>query len=185
MSLNERLSINGAPISSEALESLLSRHAPKVDAVQRTEGGALTHFEVLTALAYQHFQEENVDAVVIETGLGGARDATNVLPTERLQAAIITAVGMDHAGALGEPHGELYFKFSRREYSLQGLGGGVSYGPLFSSAGGTIESIAAAKAGIMKPGKPVVLARQPEPAAEAVLLRHGRQRLGCHTNSCS
>ncbi len=68
-----------------------------------------------------------VDAAVVEVGLGGTRDATNVLPAAGLAAAVITAVGRDHAAALG----------------------------------GTIEAIAAAKAGIMQPGRPVVLGRQP------------------------
>lgn len=80
-----------------------------------------------------------VDAAVVEVGLGGTRDATNVLPAAGLAAAVITAVGRDHAAALG----------------------------------GTIEAIAAAKAGIMQAGRPVVLGRQPEAAAEAVLLRRG------------
>lgn len=80
-----------------------------------------------------------VDAAVVEVGLGGTRDATNVLPAAGLAAAVITAVGRDHAAALG----------------------------------GTIEAIAAAKAGIMQPGRPVVLGRQPEAAAETVLLRRG------------
>jgi folylpolyglutamate synthase/dihydropteroate synthase len=80
-----------------------------------------------------------VDAVVVEVGLGGARDATNVLPAASLAAAVVTAVGHDHAAALG----------------------------------GGIEAITAAKAGIMQAGRPVVLARQPEAAAAAVLLRRG------------
>jgi len=85
-----------------------------------------------------------VDAAVIEVGLGGVRDATNVLPPSSLAAAVVTAVGHDHAAALG----------------------------------GSIESIAAAKAGILQPGRPAVLGRQPEAAAEAVLLRRGAQGSG-------
>ena len=116
----------------------MARHGTVVGAAHAAS--PLTHFEILTALAYKHFAEEAVDVAVIETGLGGARDATNVLPAEGLRAAVLTAVGTDHAAALG----------------------------------GEIEHIAAAKAGIMKEGRPVVLARQPEPAAEAVLLHQGR-----------
>lgn len=80
-----------------------------------------------------------VDAAVVEVGLGGARDATNVLPPANLAAAVITAVGHDHAAALG----------------------------------GGIQQIAAAKAGIMQEGRPVVLAAQAEAAAERVLLERG------------
>lgn len=76
---------------------------------------------------------------MIEVGLGGVRDATNVLQPSILAAAVVTAVGHDHAAALG----------------------------------GTIEQIAAAKAGIMQAGRPAVLGRQPEAAAKAVLLARG------------
>ena len=77
---------------------------------------------------------------MIEVGLGGVRDATNVLPAAGLATAVIAAVGHDHAAALG----------------------------------GGIEQIAAAKAGIMQAGRPVVVARQPEAAAERVLLQRGK-----------
>ncbi len=76
---------------------------------------------------------------MVEVGLGGVRDATNVLPAANLATAVIAAVGHDHAAALG----------------------------------GGIEQIAAAKAGILQAGRPAVLARQPEAAAEQVLLRRG------------
>jgi hypothetical protein len=103
VSLHERICIDDAPIPSEALDALVARHAPAVEAAQREAGGALSHFEVLTALAFKHFQEEAVEVAVIEAGLGGARDATNVLPAEGLRVAVVTAVGMDHADALGAP----------------------------------------------------------------------------------
>eukprot|EP00887_Chlorella_sp_A99_P008060 scaffold12.g8060.t1 len=141
---NERLAIDGAPIPDAALDDLVARHAPAVEAAQRTEDGALSHFEVATALAFAHFAERAVDVAVVEVGLGGVRDATNVLPPGGLLAAVLTAVGSDHAAALG----------------------------------GGIEQIAAAKAGIMKAGRPAVVARQPEPEAERVLLRKGTE-LGC------
>ena len=92
-----------------------------------------------------------VDAAVVEVGLGGVRDATNVLPAASLATAVIAAVGHDHAAALG----------------------------------GSIESIAAAKAGIMQAGRPVVLARQPDAAAEAVLLQRGEQLLLCSCCCCA
>ncbi|PSC74504.1 dihydrofolate synthetase [Micractinium conductrix] len=144
-SLHERLAVGGAPIAPAELDALVARHAGAVEAAaQRDGGGALSHFEILTALAYKLFQEQQVDAAVIEVGLGGVRDATNVLPPASLAAAVITAVGHDHAAALG----------------------------------GSIKAIAAAKAGIMQAGRPVVLGRQPEAAAQAVLLRRA-QELGC------
>ncbi|KAL4858271.1 Dihydrofolate synthetase [Chlorella vulgaris] len=143
-SFNERIAVGGSPISAAALDALVAAHGDTVEAAHSREAGALSHFEIVTALAFKHFQEQQVDAAVIEVGLGGARDATNVLPSASLAAAVITAVGQDHAAALG----------------------------------GSVQAIAAAKAGIMQAGRPVVVARQPEPAAEAVLLQRAEE-LGC------
>lgn len=137
--LNERIAVGGSPISDGALDTLAAQHAGAVEAAQAREGGALSHFEILTALAFKHFEQAGVDAAVIETGLGGARDATNVLPAASLAAAVVTAVGNDHAAALG----------------------------------GSLEAIAAAKAGILHAGRPAVLGRQPEAAAAAVLRQRG------------
>lgn len=101
-SLHERIALNGLPISPPSLQRLIASHAPLMELHQQQEGGALTHFEVLTALAFKHFQEEGAQVVVVETGLGGVRDATNVLPAEGLAAAVVTAVDADHVEALGE-----------------------------------------------------------------------------------
>ncbi|KAL4430613.1 hypothetical protein ABPG77_005853 [Micractinium sp. CCAP 211/92] len=143
-SIHERIAVGGAPIPPAELDDLVARHAGAIEAAALRESGALSHFEIVTALAYKRFQERQVDAAVVEVGLGGTRDATNVLPAAGLAATVITAVGRDHAAALG----------------------------------GTIEAIAAAKAGIMQADRPVVLGRQPEAAAETVLLRRAAE-LGC------
>lgn len=59
-SFNERIAVNGWPISTAALNDLVKRHRPAIEAVHREEGEALTHFEVTTALAYTHFTEQEV-----------------------------------------------------------------------------------------------------------------------------
>lgn len=100
--LHERITVNGASIPEEVLEGLVERYGSAVQAQQTQQGGKLTHFEVLTALALKHFQEESVDVAVVETGLGGVRDATNVFGEGNLVAAVITALGNDHAAALGK-----------------------------------------------------------------------------------
>lgn len=94
--------MNGQNIPEQALHSLISRHLATINARHVAEGKTLSHFEVLTALAYKYFEEEDVDVAVIETGLGGARDATNVLPPSCLLGSVITPIGLDHAAALGE-----------------------------------------------------------------------------------
>lgn len=137
--LHERISINGAPIPPSAFDDLISRHKHTIESEQQKQQGRLSHFEILTALAFKHFQEENVDIAVVETGLGGVRDATNVLSDNTLKAAVVTAVGMDHAAALG----------------------------------GSMESIARAKAGIFKSGKPAIMAAQPHKEAYQVVHTQG------------
>lgn len=79
----------------EAFDRLAAAHAPTMAAVNAAEpaGAKLSHFEAVTALAFRHFADEQVDVSVIETGMGGITDATNVIPTEALQLAVITPIG--------------------------------------------------------------------------------------------
>ncbi|URE42165.1 Mur ligase middle domain [Musa troglodytarum] len=86
-------------------------------------GNPHKQFKVFTALAYLLFSEERVDIAVIEAGLGGARDATNVICSTELAASVITSIGEEHLAALG----------------------------------GSLESIAMAKSGIIKHGCPVFI----------------------------
>jgi len=95
-------------------------------------------FEFMTAMAFLRFQRERVDVAVIETGLGGRLDATNVVEPE---LSVITSIGHDHMEFLGD----------------------------------TLELIAAEKAGIIKPGRPVVIGRLPR-EAEAVIRRIAHER---------
>lgn len=97
---NERINVSGEPISDEALGELL----PAVEnaaaaAAARTGERDVTFFEFTTALAFEHFRRRKVQVAVVETGMGGRLDATNVL--EPLLCAI-TSIGLDHAEHLGE-----------------------------------------------------------------------------------
>ena len=122
----ERIRVNGEMIPESrvirGVELLREASAPDL---------APTFFEFTTALAFHYFAECQVDVVVLEVGLGGRFDATNVV--EPLAAAI-TTIGLDH---------EIYL-------------------------GSTIEAIAMEKAGIIKPGVPVVLGRIGEPACRVI-----------------
>ncbi len=129
----ERIRINGQEISS-------ARFAAAVDAVHRAVEGLLaageldmhtTYFETVTAMALMVFAEEKVDWVVLEVGLGGRLDATNVVDPE---LCVITPIDFDHESFLGR----------------------------------SLEAIAGEKAGILKPGRPAVFARQ-RPEAERTL----------------
>jgi dihydrofolate synthase/folylpolyglutamate synthase len=120
----ERFRMNGSDISDTDLGPLLDRVLPL--------GGDATFFEISTALAFCWFQQRKADVVVLETGLGGRLDATNIV-TPRV--AVITAIGMDH---------------------MQFLGNGLT-------------EIAREKAGIIKPGVPLVTFRQAPPILETLL----------------
>ncbi|HWE41871.1 MAG TPA: folylpolyglutamate synthase/dihydrofolate synthase family protein [Gemmatimonadaceae bacterium] len=89
----ERILIDGVAISEDEVTGWLRDHDALV-----AELGA-TFFEATTALALDHFARENVDVAVIETGLGGRLDATNVLP--RPIATVVTSIGLDHTDLLG------------------------------------------------------------------------------------
>lgn len=123
--IEERFSIDGQSCTAEELVSLVEQLRPVVaamDAQAAADGdpqGGPTYFECTTAIALLHFANRKVDAAVLEVGLGGRLDATNVcLPI----VSVITSIGFDHMQQLGH----------------------------------TLAAIAAEKAGIIKPGVPVV-----------------------------
>lgn len=103
-----------------------------------------TFFEFVTAMAFLEFREQRVDVAVIETGLGGRLDATNVV---RPAVCVITSIGFDHEAILGN----------------------------------TLDAIAREKAGIIKPGAPVVIGLLPSEAEKAI--REVAERQGCELRS--
>ncbi len=89
----ERITVDGTPISEEAVLEFLQRWIPEAEKI-----GA-TFFELTTAMAFDWFVKQRVDIAVIETGLGGRLDSTNVL-TPRV--ATVTSIGLDHTDLLGD-----------------------------------------------------------------------------------
>lgn len=97
---NERIRIDGRLISNEDLVTLVDRLKPEVEAVnQKATYGRLTTFELTTALGFFYFAQKGVDFQVIEVGLGGRLDATNVV---RPEVCIITSISFDHMEVLGD-----------------------------------------------------------------------------------
>lgn len=92
---HERIRINGEDIRDEDLGAVMDRVRPAAEAMEEHP----TEFELITAAAFLHFQRRRCDVVVLETGLGGALDASNVIPTPEL--TVLTAMGIDHAAILG------------------------------------------------------------------------------------
>lgn len=94
LSVRERISVDGRDISEAEFARFLSR-ALAVDKRKR-----LTYFELLTSIAFQHFADKNCAVMILETGLGGRLDATNVVPSPL--AAIVTSIDYDHQAYLGD-----------------------------------------------------------------------------------
>ncbi|MBS4208941.1 folylpolyglutamate synthase/dihydrofolate synthase family protein [Bacillus sp. FJAT-50079] len=96
---NERISINGVPISDEEIVQLVNAIKPLADELEKTDYGAPTEFEVITAMAIYYFGEVRpLDFAIFEVGLGGRFDSTNVIQP---LLSIITNIGMDHVQILG------------------------------------------------------------------------------------
>ena len=133
VTVRERIRINGEKVTPPQLTPLTERLRQAVVALDGREGlRRPTFFEVYTALAFMAFAEAAVEVAVIETGLGGRLDATNLITP---MVTVITSIDLDHTEVLGE----------------------------------TLAEIAREKAGIIKPGVPLVSARQ-TPEVHTILL---------------
>ncbi|WP_342525217.1 folylpolyglutamate synthase/dihydrofolate synthase family protein [Chryseomicrobium sp. FSL W7-1435] len=115
--VNERIRINEVQIPDDKLLDYLNQVLEIVE--NKYDGKYPTFFGIITIVAYLHFAEQQVDVALIETGIGGLRDSTNVITP---LVSVITTVSYDHTDVLGD----------------------------------TIQEIASEKAGIIKPGVPVV-----------------------------
>lgn len=101
----ERMTINGVYITEEEVYDLLERMKPAIKKVANTAGCQHpTFFEVVTAMAFLYFYENNVDFAVMEVGLGGRLDATNVCQP---LISVITHIDFDHTDRLGNSLGEI------------------------------------------------------------------------------
>ncbi len=129
----ERIQVNNQQIPQNDLVTLLEEIKPHAAQIPR-----ITTFELTTALGFLYFARQKVDVAVVEVGLGGRLDATNVVDPS---VAIISSLSLDHMAVLGD----------------------------------TLAKIAVEKAGIFKPGRPVVLAPQREDA-QRVIERIAKER---------
>ena len=98
--INERIAVNGSPIDDEAFISVLER----LSDAEAVSGIALTRFELLTVAALLHFSDEGIDVAVLEVGMGGTWDSTNVINSD---VAVLTNVDLDHTAVLGTTVGEI------------------------------------------------------------------------------
>ena len=135
--INERFFLDGRPVDDETLERVASIVNRTIEQSNNPTIQDLTFFEALTAVAFELYAESCIDYAILECGLGGRLDATNVCEPK---LCVITKIGLDHCDWLGD----------------------------------TVEKIAAEKAGIIKPGVPVVLGRN-ELSVRAVVEARARE----------
>ncbi len=140
-SIEERFAVNGLSCSADELVDLVDRLRPVVLAMDQEEDSSLspTYFEITTALALMYFAQRKVDVAILEVGLGGRLDSTNVCQPA---ATVITSISFDHTKQLGN----------------------------------TLGQIAAEKAGIIKPGVPVLcgpLEEEPRQVIAEIAQQHG------------
>jgi dihydrofolate synthase/folylpolyglutamate synthase len=102
---NERIAKNGVAISDSELVALVEKIKPLVAQLDQEEAVAgITEFEVLTAMAFDYYVQQEVDIAIIEVGLGGLLDSTNVVSP---MLTAITTIGMDHTDILGDTLSEI------------------------------------------------------------------------------
>ncbi|MEA2011351.1 MAG: folylpolyglutamate synthase/dihydrofolate synthase family protein [Actinomycetota bacterium] len=131
--LEERFSIDGAPITPEVLIQAVSDIAWFVEEYERRSGTGITYFEVTAALAFSLFAEVALDVAIIEVGMGGRWDATNVVDAA---VAVVTGIALDHVEYLGETVTEI----ATEKAAIVGRGGIAVTGPLPPAAEGAITA---------------------------------------------
>lgn len=136
---HERIRLGGCDISDADLEQFTARVLAAADEMVAEGHDSPTEFEVVTAIAFLYFREKGAEITVLEVGLGGRGDSTNVI--EKPLACVITSISYDHMDRLGN----------------------------------TLAEIASEKAGIIKPGVPVV-ANVPKREAAAVIAKTAYDR---------
>ena len=104
-SYRERIQVNEVFIEREPLARLTTRIKEVIDKMEADKKGHPTAFEIETALSFLYFKEKNCDLVILETGLGGLEDATNVVKTSVME--VITSISLDHMGILGNTLAEI------------------------------------------------------------------------------
>ena len=105
LKVNERISVNGAQISDEDLEQFMQKVEEAAKKTEEQTGELPSQFELWTACAFLYFKEQGCDYVVLETGLGGEFDATNVIDGNEI--AVLVRIDLDHTALLGNTKEEI------------------------------------------------------------------------------
>lgn len=119
----ERLALNGRPASPDEFAAALADVEPFVELLDRETGDRATIFEILTVAAFAWFAERAVDVAVVEVGLGGRLDSTNVV---QQSVAVVTNISLEHTAVLGEDLASI----AREKLAIAKPGGFLVTGPL-------------------------------------------------------
>ena len=104
-SYRERMEVNGEPVSREKFAAYVTRIAEVIDEIVKEGKPHPSVFEIETAAAFLYFRDEKCDLVLMEVGMGGDLDATNIISTTVL--SILVSISMDHTAFLGNTLGEI------------------------------------------------------------------------------
>ncbi|MBI3953712.1 MAG: bifunctional folylpolyglutamate synthase/dihydrofolate synthase, partial [Chloroflexi bacterium] len=100
-SFRERIAVNGRPLEAAEFAAAVEQARPHIDAINaHPVHGRISWFEALTVVAFLHFARQRAEVQVLETGLGGRLDATNVVPQPLV--SVITSISLDHTQILGD-----------------------------------------------------------------------------------
>lgn len=105
---NERISVNNKNISDLEMENLIKKINPAIEKYNSISDVPITLFELETTMAFLYFKEKNCDFVVLETGLGGLYDCTNIINNPLV--SVITSIGYDHMHILGNTLPEIAYQ---------------------------------------------------------------------------
>lgn len=135
-SVAERMRIDGTPIPTDTLRSMIAEAQPAFDRIEPS------FFEATVALSLQYFAREAVDLAVVEVGLGGRLDATNVVEAE---VAIITSIALEHTALLGDTEAQI----AREKGGIMRKGQPVVLGPLSREADTALHDLASTRGAVL------------------------------------
>ena len=137
VSPRERCRIDSEPISTSAFTDCVNRLKPEIEAVSAVDGiGDVSFFEIYTALAFTYFADEAVDFAVVEVGLGGRLDATNIVSP---LVSVITQISLEHTAILGNTHEAI----AKEKAEIIKPNSPVVLAPQFAEAQSVFEVVAA------------------------------------------
>ena len=168
VSFRERIRIDGKMIAESDVVSLVEEIRPVIESMRTSEHGPPSFFEAYTLMAFLHFARQKVDLAVLETGLGGRLDATNVITP---LACAITRIGLDHTQELGDTLSEI----AREKAGIIKDGVSVISSPQPVEALEVLQDVC-----LERRSQLLVVGEESGPRVSIVSANHHHQRLAIH-----